>query len=374
MSVSASSAASYSSKPSSSVLDNLPEENKYKPVTNFEPQERVNPFDKGAIKTSTTNQTIGSAVSTTSSSSISSSSISSRINRNGNVGVKSPPPPLGPPPPPPTGVAGNTSYRNSISTTPPSAGKDSRTFNYGSSTSIETITRMDTNTTTTTTAGPSSDATAAGAVGATGDDNASGGAAASTSGGGIDWKSKMGIRSASVYSAPAAVSSTMPAAGDTSGYASNSSPASNVYNATADLPSYTRPSYSRSESNASNKQTDLDIIFGDAPKPSHSNGKYTRSGGSLSDAELIFGGPPTNYKADRFGASKSMSVTSERSNDGSNGGNSNSYRNYEGIQNAAFSDFSDSPKTGSVSSINSYGNANRWGKPTVEEDDELDLK
>uniref|UniRef100_A0A034WKD7 Synapsin n=1 Tax=Bactrocera dorsalis TaxID=27457 RepID=A0A034WKD7_BACDO len=371
MSVSASSAASYSSKPSSSVLDTFQEENKYKPVTNFEPQERVNPFDKGVLKTSATNQTIGSAVSTTSSSSISSSSISSRINRNGNVGIKSPPPPTGPPPPPPTGAIASSSYRNSTSTTPPSAGKDNRTFNYGSSTSIETITRMDTNTTNTTTAGPSSDA--APVAGALADDNnatgVAGGATSSTSGG-PDWKSKMGIRSASVYSAPA----NLPAAGDTSGYASNSSPASNAYNTTADLPSYTRPSYSRSESNASNKQSDLDIIFGDTnnAKPSHGNGKYTRASGSLSDAELIFGGPPTNYKADRFGASKSMSVTSERSNDGND--SYNAYRNYEGIQNAAFSDFSDSPKTGSVSSINSFGNTNRWNKPTVEEDDELDLK
>lgn len=250
MSVSASSAASYSSKPSSSVLDTFQEENKYKPVTNFEPQERVNPFDKGALKTSATNQTIGSAVSTTSSSSISSSSISSRINRNGNMGIKSPPPPTGPPPPPPTGAVANNSYRNSISTTPPSAGKDNRTFNYGSSTSIETITRMDTNTTNTTTAGPSSDAAIA--ANAIADDNnvtgVAAGATSSTSGG-PDWKSKMGIRSASVYSAPAAVSTTLPAAGDTSGYASNSSPASNAYNTTADLPSYTRPSYSRSESN-----------------------------------------------------------------------------------------------------------------------------
>lgn len=251
MSVSASSAASYSSKPSSSVLDTFQEENKYKPVTNFEPQERVNPFDKGALKTSATNQTIGSNVSTTSSSSISSSSISSRINRNGNMGIKSPPPPTGPPPPPPIGTAVSGSYRNSTSTTPPSAGKDNRTFNYGSSTSIETITRMDTNTTTTTTAGPSSDAATAGAIADDAANNAKGAAAGATSStsGGPDWKSKMGIRSASVYSAPAAVSSTLPAAGDTSGYASNSSPASNAYNTTADLPSYTRPSYSRSESN-----------------------------------------------------------------------------------------------------------------------------
>lgn len=113
------------------------------------------------------------------------------------------------------------------------------------------------------------------------------------------------------------------------------------------------------------KQSDMDIIFGDG-KPttasSSGNGKYTRSGGSISDADMIFGGPPSHYKTDRFGASKSMSMSS------SGVGASNSYKIYEGIQNAAFSDFSDS---GSVSSVNSTGR--RWNaKP--EEEDELDLK
>lgn len=114
------------------------------------------------------------------------------------------------------------------------------------------------------------------------------------------------------------------------------------------------------------KQSDLDIIFGDgktATAASSGNGKYTRSGGSISDADMIFGGPPSNYKTDRFGASKSMSMSSSGV-----GASSNSYKIYEGIQNAAFSDFSD---TGSVSSVNSTGR--RWNaKP--EEEDELDLK
>lgn len=57
------------------------------------------------------------------------------------------------------------------------------------------------------------------------------------------------MRSASVYSAPAAVTTTgLP--GDTSGYDSNSIASQDGgLNNPSDLPSYTRPSYSRSESN-----------------------------------------------------------------------------------------------------------------------------
>jgi len=116
----------------------------YQPVTNYEQQERVNPFDKEPNKS-------GSAASihttTSSSSSMSSSSISSRINRNGNA-IKSPPPPAGPPPPPPTnvvaavGVGGSNAnsssgYRNSFSS---SLSKDKTSYgNYGSTTSVVVV-------------------------------------------------------------------------------------------------------------------------------------------------------------------------------------------------------------------------------------------
>jgi len=229
----------------------------YQPVTNYEQQERVNPFDKEPNKS-------GSAASihttTSSSSSMSSSSISSRINRNGNA-IKSPPPPAGPPPPPPTnvvavGVGGSNAnsssgYRNSFSS---SLSKDKTSYgNYGSTTSVETITRMDTNTTNTgataTEAGEASGITAI-----TNISNSAGIVAPTT--GTIttsvttnDWRSAIGMRSASVYSAPAAVTTVLP--GDTSGYDSNSiaSQGEEVLNNPSDLPSYTRPSYSRSESN-----------------------------------------------------------------------------------------------------------------------------
>lgn len=119
-----------------------------------------------------------------------------------------------------------------------------------------------------------------------------------------------------------------------------------------------------------NKVSDLDIIFGDSSSiASYGAGKFTRSGGSLSDAELIFGASSTaSYKTDRFGSSKSMSVTSDR-----NTGSSAPYKIYEGIQNAGFSDYSDSKKTvGSTSTIGSYSS---WrNKPQENEDDDLDLK
>ncbi|XP_034484406.1 synapsin-like [Drosophila innubila] len=230
---------------------------------------------------------------------------------------------------------------------------------------METITRMDTNTTNTaatdTGAGEASGITAITTVGATG--GGIGGITSSTSNN--DWRSAIGMRSASVYSAPAAVT-TAALPGDTSGYDSNSLASHVGFNNPSDLPSYTRPSYSRSESNAS-KKSDLDIIFGDTKAttstttPGHA--KYTRAGGSISDADMIFGGPPSNYKSDRFGAAKSMSMSSSGVAAGSS-----PYKIYEGIQNAAFSDYSDS---GSIGSISSTGK--RWSsKP--EEDDELDLK
>ncbi|ALC47042.1 Syn [Drosophila busckii] len=339
----------------------------YQPVTNFEPQERVNPFDKDASKSMSVTSMGAVSNTTSSSSSISSSSISSRINRNGNPN-KSPPPPTGPPPPPPhvtananfntnnSSSASASAYRNSFSS---SLSKDKTSYgNYDSNSSVETITRMDTNTTNTT------------AITATGGSEAitaisSGGAAAAitSSTSNNDWRTAIGMRSASVYSAPAAVTTTAPP-GDTSGYDSNSLASQAGYNNPSDLPSYTRPSYSRSESNAS-KQSDLDIIFGDIkPTPAVGNGKYTRSGGSISDADMMFGGPTASYKSDRFGASKSMSMSSS----GAGASSNTSYKIYEGIQNAAFSDYSD---TGSMSSLNST--TKRWSAK-AEDDDELDLK
>lgn len=104
---------------------------------------------------------------------------------------------------------------------------------------------MDTNTTNTaataTGAGEASGITAisTGAVGA---------AAITSSASNNDWRTAIGIRSASVYSAPAAVT-TAALPGDTSGYDSNSLASQAGYNNPSDLPSYTRPSYSRSESN-----------------------------------------------------------------------------------------------------------------------------
>ncbi|KAI8130032.1 Synapsin [Lucilia cuprina] len=366
---------SSSSKPSSSVLDTYDQESKYKPVTNFEPQERVNPFDKGAMKTSTTTTTIG-GVSTTSSSSISSSSISSRINARTDSTFKSPPPPSRPPPPPPqnASIATNSSTTYQSST---ASNKDKTSYIYGSSTSIETITRMDT---TTATGNTVSNATASTSLGQSSQGTANtklrNDTANTTT---TDWRTAItaplntGTRSASVYSAPAAV--TVPATGSED--AQSTAAASNGYNAATDLPSYTRPSYSRSESNGSNnlnKSSDLDIIFGDS-QPVLGNGKFTRSGGSLSDAELIFGTPSSAYKTDRFGTSKSMSVTSDRTSSsyGQSNSSANNYKIYEGIQNAAFSDFSDAKKSDSQSSIPSY-NSWRNSSKHLEEEDDLDLK
>ncbi|KAL9899135.1 LOW QUALITY PROTEIN: synapsin [Glossina fuscipes fuscipes] len=349
---------SSSSKPSSSVLDTYEQENsKYKPVTNFEPQERVNPFDKGVLKTSATSNTIGSA-STTSSSTISSSSISSRINARATA-MKSPPPPSRPPPPPPQSASIATNSSATIQSSSAS-NKDKTSYLYGSSTSIETITRMDTNTTT----GTGSMATATTSIGVscytenqkniTDNDperrNKTTFAANTTA-----------ARSASVYSAPAAVNTSATAtAGDD---AQSTAATSNGYNATTDIPSYTRPSYSRSESNDSKGQSDLDIIFGGGTK-------YNRAS---SDAELIFG-TPLSYKSDRFGSSKSMSVASDNSygyNPGSNAttmGGGNAYKIYEGIQNAAFTDFVDSP----ASQIKSKIDKKLSG--ITDDEDDLDLK
>ncbi|KAH8267341.1 hypothetical protein KR018_011795, partial [Drosophila ironensis] len=336
----------------------------YQPVTNFEPQERVNPFDKQSAASIATTT---SSTSSSTSSSMSSSSISSRINRNGNA-VKSPPPPAGPPPPPPTNVTGS-GYRNSFSS---SLSKDKTSYgNYGSNSSVETITRMDTTNTT----GGTTLTEVSGVTAITNISNSGVGAAGpapvtgtiTTSVTTNDWRSAIGMRSASVYSAPAAVTTTGP--GDTSGYDSNSiaSQGAAGYNNPSDLPSYTRPSYSRSESNAS-KQSDLDVIFGDTKTTpvSYGNGKFSRAAGSLSDADMIFGGPPSNYKSDRFGAAKSMSMSS--SGMGGSGNGSGGYKIYDGIQNAAFSDFSD---TGSVSSI---GSATKRWSANKEDDEELDLK
>lgn len=238
---------SSSSKPSSSVLDqNYEQESKYKPVTNFEPQERVNPFDKGAMKSSTTSTTLG-GVSTTSSSSISSSSISSRINARTDSNFKSPPPPSRPPPPPPqnASIATNSSTTYQSST---ASNKDKTSYIYGSSTSIETITRMDT---TTATGNTVSNATASTSLGQSSQGTANTKLKNETGNNLSDWRTAItaplssGTRSASVYSAPAAV--TVPATASED--AQSTAAASNGYNATTDLPSYTRPSYSRSESN-----------------------------------------------------------------------------------------------------------------------------
>lgn len=251
----------------------------YKPVTNFEPQERVNPFDKEPHK-SVSVTSIGAASNTTSSSSsISSSSISSRINRNGNP-IKSPPPPTGPPPPPPTNMSSSmtntnannvntytntntnsssasasaSAYRNSFSS---SLSKDKTSYgNYDSNTSVETITRMDTNTTNTaaiaTATGAATGEASGGGITATTTGTVGGTTAITSSASNNDWRSAIGMRSASVYSAPAAVT-TAALPGDTSGYDSNSLASQGGgeggYNNPSDLPSYTRPSYSRSESN-----------------------------------------------------------------------------------------------------------------------------
>lgn len=59
----------------------------------------------------------------------------------------------------------------------------------------------------------------------------------------------LGTRSASVYSAPAVVSTAAAPATANNDDAQSTAAASNGYNAATDMPSYTRPSYSRSESN-----------------------------------------------------------------------------------------------------------------------------
>lgn len=109
---------------------------------------------------------------------------------------------------------------------------------------------MDTNTTNT-----AAIATATGAIGEASGGGGGGTTATTTaitsSASNNDWRSAIGMRSASVYSAPAAVT-TAALPGDTSGYDSNSLASQGGeggYNNPSDLPSYTRPSYSRSESN-----------------------------------------------------------------------------------------------------------------------------
>lgn len=106
-------------------------------------------------------------------------------------------------------------------------------------------------------------------------------------------------------------------------------------------------------------------------------GKFSRSGGSLSDAELIFGtsSSTASYKTDRFGSSKSMSVTSDRHSSGGGGGPA-PYKIYEGIQNAGFSDYGDAKKSmGSTSSVNTSSYSSwRNTKNQDTDDDDLDLK
>lgn len=138
------------------------------------------------------------------------------------------------------------------------------------------------------------------------------------------------------------------------------------------------------------KLSDAEIIFGSDPSDvissshkdySTSGGSgrrsFTRSGGSLSDADIIFGTSAASH-TDRFGSTmngrsdstpnpplaKSMSVASD-----SNGRTSNpGYRIYEGIQNAAFQDF-DSPTRSTPPATKVSQSWNRYG-----DDSDLDLK
>lgn len=279
----------------SSVLQTFEEENKYKPVTNFEPQERVNPFDKDSNKSSADNYA--------------SSSIYNK---------------------PSTATPATTASTTSTATTKTAASvfsSDIGTKEYLKKYDFESsTTSLDSKTD-------------------------------SIGGAGVDYKPPIPTHSPNVASS---------SSGYNSQSASHAASPSNGYKIT-DMKSN---SYSRTES--SEKPSDLDIIFGDTKPLSGGNGKITRSGGSLSDADLIFGGPPT--RTDRFANSKSMSVTSDsRSNlyssapqTGSGAiGTTNSYKIYEGIQNTAFQDF-DSQSIGSTAS-------DHWSK-SIEDDGDLDLK
>lgn len=127
----------------------------------------------------------------------------------------------------------------------------------------------------------------------------------------------------------------------------------------------------------------MDIIFGDKME---AKGEFSRTtgGGSLSDADLIFGKEGSSYKKSRFGASKSMSVASDSYygsgiglKTGSKGSltTAPSYKIYEGIQNAAFSDYSDSSLSGSSAKITNVASASlNKDKQEEEEEDNFDLK
>lgn len=106
----------------------------------------------------------------------------------------------------------------------------------------------------------------------------------------------------------------------------------------------------------------------------------------MSDADLIFGQEESSYKISRFGASKSMSVASDRpyasgsyygvgsgAKTGSKGSLTTvpSYKIYEGIQNAAFSDYSDGSPSGSLAKIS---DAAAGSHKSEEEEDDFDLK
>lgn len=269
----------------SNVLQTFEEENKYKPVTNFEPQERVNPFDKDSNKTS---DTFGSA----SIYNKPSPAVSAATTTTTSSGA--------------TGKSTTTAYSSDIGTK-----EYLKKYDFESST-----TSLDS---------------------------------------GAEYKPPIPTHSPNVASS---------SSGYTSQSASHAASPSNGYKFT-DMKSN---SYSRTES--SEKPSDLDIIFGDNKPFSGGNGKITRSGGSLSDADIIFGGPPS--RSDRFANSKSMSVTSDSRNNSYSsapptnaGGTTNSYKIYEGIQNNAFQDF-DSQSIGSTAS-------DHWSK-SIEDDGDIDLK
>lgn len=269
-----------SSNTPSNVLQTFEEENKYKPVTNFEPQERVNPFDKDS-KTSDT---------------FSSTSIYNKSSAAPATSAPTPP---------------SVPSKSSVLASDIGTKEYLKKYEFESST-----TSLDSR---------------------------------ADSIGGTDYKPPIPTHSPNVASS---------SSGYNSQTASHAASPSNGYKM-ADIKT---SSYSRTES--TEKPSDLDIIFGENKSLSGGNGKITRSGGSLSDADIIFGGPPT--RADRFANSKSMSVTSDRdSRSNSVATTGASYKIYEGIQNNAFQDF-DSQSIGSTAS-------DHWSK-SIEDDGDIDLK
>lgn len=283
----------------SNVLTSVEQENKYKPVTSFKSQERVNPFDKeNKAASSSSTSTHSSISSSPSSGTYRSTSISESSEKKGFKETK----------------IENTKFMDRK--TPLEVDKKSTTFDSPKISSSNT---------------------------------------------------------SGIYS-----SSTIRTTPKSTAFSTSQSSLDSNYSTRSTEPVLDKPLYSRSESSSAcsseRKSSDADLVFGDKKPYIHGSERLSHGGGSLTDADVIFGGVDkmdrftSKYKSETSVLSKSMSVSSEKSSYNTDS-NKPSYKIYEGIQNAAFQDF-DSPTKSSPSS--SSTTINRWNKSS--EDNDLDLR